>query len=61
MNWEAQKWMDKDMENNKELYEAFASTPEDEEWHYLNFVITVGQMYKSHITTTGCRTVECVQ
>lgn len=31
MNWEAQKWMDKDMENNKELYGAFASTPEDDE------------------------------
>ena len=29
MNWEAQKDMDRDMEENPELYEALAAEPEE--------------------------------
>jgi hypothetical protein len=31
MNWESERDMAKDVEENKELYEALAATPEDEE------------------------------
>ncbi len=31
MNWDAEREMSRDVKENKELYEAFAASPEDDE------------------------------